>query len=175
MFWIAQQDATEAAVAAGVLGVLALTLLIGLVVSIAINIAVCILIYIPYRAVPMEHQRMQPGLVFLLLIPIFNYFWNFMVFFRVPESFQSCFAAQGRTDVGDCGRGLGMWYAIAALVGAAGSFIPIVNCFAGVIGLASLVLVIIFIVKLWSLKGQLGAGYAEAGGGGAPPPVAPGP
>ena len=47
-----------------------------------------------------------------------------------------------------------------------GSFIPIVSCFAGVAGLASLVLLIIFLVKLSGLKQQLRLAIE---GDGAPP------
>ena len=144
-------DKQAAALALGVVGMVLILVLVGL----AIAIVICLLLYTAQKRVPMEHRRIEPGLVWLLLIPIFNYVWNFFVFLKIPESYQSYFRAQGRTDVGDCGRSLGQWYAICAAVGFAGGFIPVVNCFAGLIGLASLVLLIIFLIKITGLKNQI--------------------
>ncbi len=145
MFFLAQQTTgDEAALVAMIIGILLMSLL----VVFAISIAVCFLVYLPYKAVPVEHQRMSPGLVFLLLIPIFGIIWNFFVFLKIPESFQSYFASQGRTDVGDCGRSIGMWYAICGVC----ALVPCVNYIAGP---AALVLFIIFLVKIWGLKAQI--------------------
>ncbi len=138
----------DAAAAAGAVAALISILLITVVVMIAISVLICLLIYLPYKEVPVEHQRMTPGMVFLLLIPLFNIIWNFIVFQRIPESFQSYFNAQGRSDMGDCGRSVGMWYAICGVA----SLIPCVQYIAAP---AALVLFIIFLVKIWGYKGQL--------------------
>ena len=160
----AQQN-TEAAEAAGIIALALGILLFTVVVMVAISIFICLLIYLPYKDVPAEHQKMAPGLVFLLLIPFFNIIWNFIVFLRIPESFQSAFAAQGRTDVGDCGRQIGLWYAICGVA----AIVPCVNYVAGP---AALVLFIIFLVKIWGLKGQLAATAVPPPGA---PPAAPPP
>ena len=91
---------------------------------------------------------MEPGLVWLLMIPLVPLVWNFFVYLRLPESYQSYFASVGRTDVGDCGRGIGQWYAICFLACA----VPCVNYVAGP---AALVLLIIFLVKVMGLKNQI--------------------
>jgi hypothetical protein len=93
---------------------------------------------------------MEPGMVWLLMIPCFPLVWNFFVFQRIPESFASYFSAQGRTDVGDCGKQIGLWYAITAV----GACIPLVGYIAGP---ASLVLLIISLVKLNELKNKISA------------------
>jgi hypothetical protein len=162
LLMLAQQNG-DAAEAVGIIALVMGILLFTIVISFAISIFICLLIYLPYKDVPAEHQKMAPGLVFLLLIPFFNIIWNFIVFLRIPESFQSCFAAQGRTDQGDCGRQIGLWYAICGVA----AFVPCVNYIAGP---AALVLFIIFLVKIWSLKGQIGMMPAMTVGGGAPPP-----
>ena len=59
-------------------------------------------------------------------------------------------AAAIEHDVGDAGRGMGLAYAICA----ACSIVPCVGIFAG---LAALVLLIIFLVKIYGLKAQIGA------------------
>ena len=167
LLMLAQQNA-EAAEAAGIIAMIFAILLFTIVISFAISILICLLIYLPYKDVPAEHQKMAPGLVFLLLIPFFNIIWNFIVFLRIPESFQSYFASQGRTDVGDCGRQIGLWYAICGVA----AFVPCVNYVAAP---AALVLFIIFLVKIWGLKGQIAAAAVPPPGGGAPPAVPPPP
>lgn len=132
-----------AAILAVVVGVLIL-----LAISLAIAIVVCVLLYGCLNRVPPQFRKMDPGLVWLNLIPLFNFVWNFFVFQRIPESYQAYFNAQGRTDVGDCGKKIGMWYAICA----ACSLVPCVNYVAGP---ASLVLLIVFLVKVMGLKNQI--------------------
>lgn len=160
LLMLAQQQNGEAAEAVGIIALALGILLFTVVIMVAISIFICLLIYLPYKDVPAEHQKMAPGLVFLLLIPFFNIIWNFIVFMRIPESFQSYFAAQGRTDVGDCGRQIGLWYAICGVA----AIVPCVNYIAGP---AALVLFIIFLVKIWGLKGQLGPASVQ------PPAVPP--
>ena len=131
-------------------GIFCLVMWVGLVVGAAIGVVISILLYQCFTRIPAEHQKMSPGMVFLLLIPLFSLIWNFFVYQRLPESYQSYFAAQGRTDVGDCGKQLGLWYAICA----ACSLVPCVNSFAGIAGL---VLLIMFLVKAFELRRQIPA------------------
>ena len=143
-----QMSGDEAALIAGLLMVILTTLLITLAISLAILIVICALLHSALARVPPEHRAMEPGLVWLLLIPLFSIIWNFFVFLRIPESYKSYFTAQGRTDVGDCGRGVGMWYAICGAL----SFVP---CLSYLAGPAALVLLIIFLVTVLGLKGQI--------------------
>ena len=126
-----------------------LWIIIVLGVLIAFNAIPCYFISSSLGKVPAAHRKLEPGLVWLLMIPCFPIVWNFFVFLRVPESFKSHFDAQGRTDVGDCGRSIGLAYAICV----ACSFIPLVNYLTGP---ASLVLLIICLVKFNELKNKLG-------------------
>ena len=130
------------------LGVILFAIGFMLLVTLLVYLIVAILLYGCLARVPQEYQRMKPGLVFLLLIPLFNLIWNFFVFLRIPESYQAYFASQGRTDVGDCGRSIGLWLSICV----ACSIIPCVNYISGP---ASLVLLIIFFVKIFGLKSQI--------------------
>ncbi|REJ86865.1 MAG: hypothetical protein DWQ34_26680 [Planctomycetota bacterium] len=109
---------------------------------------VCFLIASPLSMVPEELREMSPGQVWLLLIPLFNLVWAFLVAQRVPRSFQNYFANVGVTRFGDCGAQIGVWWAICFV----GSWIPCLNAAAVP---ANLVLLIIFIVKLWGMKGEI--------------------
>jgi hypothetical protein len=93
----------------------------------AIWAGICYMLYITLKAVPPEHQKMPPGQIWLLLIPLFNLGWNFLVFQRIPESYQSFFYSRGRTDVGDGGKQIGLWYSICAVCG----IVPCLNYIAG--------------------------------------------
>jgi hypothetical protein len=131
--------------AAGVaVGLLALVVLVVL----AIHIVICYLLSSCFRRIPAQHRKMEPGLAWLLLIPCFQLVWNFFVCPRLSESYLSYFLAQGRTDVGDCGRNLGMAYAICS----ACALVPYVGILPG---LAALVLLIIYLVKALELRGQI--------------------
>lgn len=145
-----------AAMIAGILFVMALALIIGL----AINVIICLLLHKSLSRLPQECRQLDPpGLVWLLLIPFFNYIWNFFVFLRIPESYQRYFAMQGRgEEFGDCGRTLGMWFACLSAGSFLGSFVPFVNCLSAVAGLASLIVLIIFLVKVWGLRGEVPEG-----------------
>ena len=122
-----------------------------LAISLAVQIVVCILLIKSYQVVPDEHKRISTGKIWLLLIPFFNLYWVFVVFLRIPESYQSYFASVGRADeFGDCGYNLGKWYAICVLC----SIVPCVNYAAGP---AALVLLVLFLVKMFGLKAKVAA------------------
>ena len=137
---------------------------IGLSVGTAINVVVCLLLYNAQMAVPQEHRKIEPNMIWLLVIPLFNLVWNFFVFLRIPESYQSAFAARGAAHKGVGERNIGLAYCICA----ACSIIPCVNILTG---LASLVLVIIFLVQIYNLKTQLQS--SMAGGFPVNPPTNP--
>ena len=114
----------------------------------AVNIVLIFLLYTDFTRIPRGFRKLEPGLVWLLLIPCFNLIWNFFVFPRISESFKAYFDSVGDTSVGNCGRDLGFGYAICA----AASAIPFVGCLTGI---ASLVLFILFLVKANELKNRI--------------------
>ncbi len=136
--------APEAGILALIFGVLVGFLVIGLI----INAVICYFISTWLKKVPAQHRKMEPGMVWLLMIPCFPIVWNFFVFQRVPDSFKSYFDSVGRTDVGDCGKGIGLAYAICA----ACSIIPLVQYIAGP---ATLVLMILNLIKINELKSKI--------------------
>jgi hypothetical protein len=136
----------------------AIVILIGLLfflVLLSITIFIIYLLYTFLKALPPEYRLMDPTLVWLLLIPCFNLIWNFFVYPRIAKSYQNFFVAHGRTDVGDCGAGLGIAYAICAVLVS----IPCVNYITGIFcGPAMLILLIIYLVRLHGLKREIQSG-----------------
>lgn len=145
----------EGAAVAGAMAVMLLIVGVALVVSYAILITLCWFVSSCLQRLPPEHRKQQPGLVWLLLIPCFNLVWNFFVFPKLAESYQSYFAAQGRTDTGDCGYGLAMTYCVGAVITTFVGMIPYVGAINCLVGPALLVVLIVFLVKAGSLKGQV--------------------
>ncbi len=101
-----------------------------------------------YRAIPQAHRKMEPGLVWLLLIPLFSLVWIFFVYVRLAKSFQGAYAAMGRTDQGDCGEKLALIFCISCVA----ACIPLVNCIAFP---AAVILLIVVLVKFAGLKNGL--------------------
>ena len=129
-----------------------IAILIGLVVGLAIGIAIMAVIawlFIGhYKVISAEHRKMEPGKVWLLVIPLFNLYWIFPVMLGLSDSYKAAFAAKGRTDVGDCARQLGLFACIAYVC----SVVPCVQYLAAP---AALVLLIIYLVKASELRTKL--------------------
>jgi hypothetical protein len=138
----------DSAAAVGILAFIFAAIGAVVLISLIINAIVCYFVSSWLKKVPAQHRKMEPGLVWLLMIPCFPIIWNFFVFQRIPDSFKSYFDSVGRTDVGDCGKGIGLGYAICA----ACSVIPFLNYVAGP---ATLVLLIINLVKMNELKNKI--------------------
>jgi hypothetical protein len=129
--------------------------LVAMAIGLGIAIAICLFLSSCLKRVPPEHREMEPGMVWLLLIPCFSIVWNFFVYIKIPQSFQRYFNSIGRYDVGDCGQQLGLWYSILVVV----CMVPFVNYIAGP---AALIVWIIFLVKAAGLKGQIPEGGYQA-------------
>jgi hypothetical protein len=131
------------------LGILAIVC-IGILFALAVNILICFLLQECFRRIPPQFRKQQPGMVWLLLIPCFSIVWNFFVFPPLSKSFKSYFDSINRTDVGDCQEGIGLAYSICH----AASIVPYLGCLTGV---ASLVLLIIYLINTNGLKNQIQA------------------
>lgn len=121
-------------------------------IIIAITIIILVYLYGVLKKIPQQFRKMEPGMVFLLLIPCFSTIWLFFVNIRISESFKAYFDSKNDTSVGDCGKQLGLWAAILSAAGVVLSWIPL---FGQLFPLASLVLLILFLVKINTLKGQI--------------------
>ncbi len=93
-------------------------------------------------------RTMQPGMVWLLLVPLFNIIWSFFVVLALAKSLANEFARRGvPSPEAEPGQSIGLAMCICACCGV----IPILGVLAS---LASLVLWIMYWVKI--------AGYSQA-------------
>lgn len=142
-----EQAAKAVGMMAGVFGVVCCGMVL---VGLAIQALICYFLSGFLKAIPPEHRKQEPNMVWLLMIPIFPLVWNWFVYPKTSESFQSYFASKGRTDVGDCGRQLAVVFCI--LVDC--SIVPYLNFLTG---LGALVLLIMLLVKFSEFKKQITA------------------
>lgn len=145
---LAQND--DAAAAAGFFVVFLGIFCGAILVSLAIWAAICWFIIGCYKRIPEQYRLMPPNQVWLLLIPVFNIFWNFFVFLRLADSYKAYFNAQGDASVNDCGKQLALIYCISVCC----LVIPYLNA---CIGIVSLVLLIIVLLKFNELKNRIPA------------------
>lgn len=141
--------------AAAFLAVIAGFMAIGCLIGLAIQAFVCWLLSGWLKKIPAEHRKQEPGMVWLLMIPVFQLFWIFMVYPRMAQSFDSYFASKNETA--ESTQKMAMlycWLTVGAIVG---SFIPLVNILAGLAGLVSFVLLIIVLVKFSGLAKRIPA------------------
>lgn len=85
-----------------------------------VKVSICLLIISALRRVPAEHRKIELKQVWLLIVPLFGYVWNFVVYRRVAASFEGVFVARGVAAHGRCSAGLALAYAIVEL----GALIP---------------------------------------------------
>ena len=142
------------------LGIVAV-IVFALVALLVLCLLPAFLSYILLNRIPAEHRKQEPGLAFLLVVPVFSLIWAFFVYPRISASLQSYFASRGQNR-GDCGHGI----ALATCICAACAIVPFVNMLAGP---AAFILLIVFFVKSFSLSSEVQKSLPTT----APQPIAP--
>lgn len=98
-----------------------------------------------------ENRLMTPNQAWLLAIPLFNIYWNFVVAARVADSLTNEFYDRKIAEEEDPGRMAGMWYAWLFLL----SNIPLPAFILITIGLLSFVYFIGYWVKVNNFRNLL--------------------
>jgi len=105
-----------------------------------------------------SNRLMEPGSVWLNLIPVFGFIWSFFIATRIPQSLRNEFRDRAQDDGSDYGKRIGLVYATA--YAAFGAFYFPMRMLARIpnpemlgmvwllLGLASLVLFFIFLFKI---------------------------
>lgn len=152
-------------------------------VAIGILIVILWLIYDAAKAADPKHQTMEPGFVWLLVIPVFNVFWNFRALPAVADSLSATLRDRGK-EGGDCGRLFGyLWsllmiaWWILFIIGIAGGHVMaftggsaasevglgLIEILRFISDLAILAFVIVYIVQVQTAKSKIrSAGSAPA-------------
>jgi hypothetical protein len=63
-----------------------------------------------------RNRDMEPGMVFLMFIPLFSVIWIFFIIFRISSSLEKEFRSRGLPRDGDFGATLGLWGIISNLL-----------------------------------------------------------
>ena len=82
-----------------------------------------------------QYRTLNPGLVWLMFIPLFNIVWHFFVVMHVSKSVKAWGTAHG-VDFGDGGWGIGLTACILHCCG----IIPILGILASLAGLVCIIL-----------------------------------
>jgi len=98
----------------------------------------------------LENRTMQPALVWLMLIPIFNLVWHFIIVSSVSKSVEAEFRTRGIRSEPSPGNSIGLAMCILAVC----SIIPL---FGILTGIAGFICWIIYWVKIAGISGQLAA------------------
>ncbi len=124
----------------------------GLAVYFGIKALFCWLVWDAQRKVPANLRLMSPGLVWLMMIPLFNLVWGFFVFSKVPLSLQAAIKERGMTAEGDCGQRWGLVFAILHACSLVAGFLPFVG---PLVGVAAIVFLIMSVVGIRTAAGRL--------------------
>ncbi|MGY6587724.1 MAG: hypothetical protein ACXIUB_05480 [Wenzhouxiangella sp.] len=119
---------------------------IGLLVGLAIMVFFLLTLHKCLKEVSEANRTMQPGMVWLNLVPLLNLVWIFITVIKLSESVVAEGQARG-AQVDDGGKTIGLVYAISLIA----SIIPFIGFLAA---LVALVTFIIYWVKV--------AGYRKA-------------
>jgi uncharacterized membrane protein YqjE len=141
-----QMSDEDAAIAAGILGAGLAIILLSLLLVLVVSAIVTWLVWDAYRVLPASEQKLPANLLWLGLIPCLGLIMQLLMGILVPLAFKDAFAARGRTDVGDCGLAIGICWVACSI----GSVMPFIGA---LLGIASIVCMILFIVKVRQLKG----------------------
>lgn len=152
-------------VIAGMLGVILAIACVVLVIVLVIAIFYLLTLQKALSRVSPHNRRMEPGMVWLALIPCVNIVWQFFIAIQVPDSLKNEFKERGRDDGSDYGKSIALTNCILGIVAgfvgngfrAANEANTVGSAISGVLALVQLVLFIIFWVKIANYSAQLAA------------------
>jgi ABC-type Fe3+ transport system permease subunit len=110
-----------------------------------------------FEQIPARHRSIdEPWMSWLILVPVFAFYWNFRVFGGLSDSYQRAFQERGDLTVGDCGKQQAMVISVGAIL----CVIPVVNFLAiPAVGYG----VIAWLWKMNQLKQQYGGSNTTGG------------
>ena len=140
----------EALIGAGIVILLFFT-----IVVLAIAILFILNLQKTLAACSQENRAMEPGLVWLTLIPLFNLFWMIWTVIKIRDSLQKEYEARSldTTEVTNT-YNIGLTYGVLAASGIITQFIPFIGILASI---ATLVFFIMYWVKTSGCRKTLSA------------------
>lgn len=130
--------------------ILLLFVLFGIVLT--IGILYILTLYNAMKAVSPQNRKMEPGMVWLLLIPLFNMVWQFIVVNKLSASIESEYTSRGLPCKSRPTYNIGLAFAILSCVNVVVYWsLPLRN----LVGLAIIVCWIIYWVQVSDYKKEL--------------------
>ena len=102
---------------AGIIGVMLFAFCIGLVIGLTILILFLMTLYRALNRCSRRNRTMEPGMVFLQIIPLFSLIWTFIMTAKIGDSLKKEFVDRDIDDGSDYGKSVGMWWATTAVIG----------------------------------------------------------
>lgn len=131
------------------MGVFLVVMLVVLAIALVIFILYLLTLQKALSRCSPRNRTMEPGQVWLNLVPFLNIVWQFITVTRIAESLSNEFRARGRGRGGDdYGKGVGITYCVMNLLG----WIPFIGV---VLSLIGLVCYIVHWVKIAGYSSQL--------------------
>lgn len=143
-----------------VTGIFIIALLLGIALAYGILILFCLTLRNTIQAAELHNQEVEPTKAWLMLIPIFNIIYPFILFPKISATIKNQLEENNAAEAGDYALMLGRAYPILYLVQ-----LVIPNEFiGGLISLAGLVCFIVFWVKMGSYKVKMIATKGQSNG-----------
>jgi hypothetical protein len=117
-------------------------------IMIGVALGILTLVAKAMAGVPDKYRPMNPGQVFLLIVPLFNLYWNFRVFEPMMQGYTDALTAKKLPVNGDGGVGMAKWYSIVNIL----CMVPLLNLLAAP---AVLILFIMILVRAFDAKKAL--------------------
>jgi hypothetical protein len=135
------------------MGIIILLLILGALLTVAILFILNL--QKTLAACSQENRAMEPGLVWLALIPLFNLFWIIWTVIKIRDSLQKEYEARSldTTEVTNT-YNIGLTYGVLAASGIITQFIPFIGILASI---ATLVFFIMYWVKTSGCRKTLSA------------------
>jgi hypothetical protein len=160
-----QQGPNPQAILGLALGMFCLIAGVALAVGLIVAIFYLLTLQKALSRVSPRNRLMEPGMVWLMLVPCVNIIWQFMIAINVPGSLRNEFRDRGRDDGSDYGKSIALTNCIlgivSGLIGNGVSRMPnterIGLLISGVGSLLGLVLFIVFWVRIAGYSSRLAA------------------
>ena len=64
-----------------------------------------------------RNRTMEPGMVWLMFVPLFNLVWQFLMVSKIGDSLKHEFEDRDMDDRSDYGKTVGLWWAATSVIG----------------------------------------------------------
>lgn len=91
----------------------------GVILAVAVGIQVLFLMSLSkcFKQIAPRNRQMEPGQVWLNLIPLFNLVWMILTILKLADSLRDEYEDRGLRGDGDYGKTIGLVYIISAIIG----------------------------------------------------------